>query len=67
MLKLVGEKDPLFELLNTLSMKCSYIIFDKDFVRDLLLETDLHKCDGNRLLTQACMNILLVTLVFNCF
>ena len=59
--KIIGEKHPLYELLNTLSMKCSYIIFDMDFVKDLLLETDLQKCAGNRLLTQSCVNILVVT------
>ncbi|XP_024988327.1 sister chromatid cohesion protein PDS5 homolog B-like isoform X2 [Cynara cardunculus var. scolymus] len=65
LLKIVGEKHPLYELLNTLSMKCSYIIFDMDFVKDLLLETDLQKCAGNRVLTQSCMNILVIIACFS--
>ncbi|KAJ9563026.1 hypothetical protein OSB04_008186 [Centaurea solstitialis] len=65
LLKIIGEKHPLYELLNTLSMKCSYIIFDMDFVKDLLLETDQQKCDGNRLLTQSCINILVIIACFS--
>ncbi|KAI3718580.1 hypothetical protein L6452_19457 [Arctium lappa] len=65
LLKIIGEKHPLYELLNTLSMKCSYIIFDMDFVKDLLLETDLQKCAGNRPLTQSCMNILVILACFS--
>lgn len=64
LLKIVDEKNPLYELLSTLSIKCSYIIFDKDFVKDLL-ETILQKCDGNKLLIQSCMNILLILACFS--
>ncbi|KAI3745336.1 hypothetical protein L1987_58447 [Smallanthus sonchifolius] len=60
LLKIVDEKHPLYELLSTLSIKCSYIFFDKEFAKDLVLETDLQKCDGNKLLTQSCMNILVI-------
>ncbi|XP_076934449.1 sister chromatid cohesion protein PDS5 homolog A-like, partial [Bidens hawaiensis] len=58
LVKIVGEKHPLYELLTTLSIRCSYTIFDKEFVKDLVVETDLQKCDKNKLLTKACMNIL---------
>ncbi|KAI3765368.1 hypothetical protein L2E82_15400 [Cichorium intybus] len=62
--KIVDEKHPLYELLSTLSIKCSYIIFDKNFVKDLLLEIDQQKSDGNNLLTQSCINILVILASF---
>ncbi|KVI01136.1 Armadillo-like helical, partial [Cynara cardunculus var. scolymus] len=58
LLKIVGQKHPLYGFLSTLSMKCSYILFNKDHVKDILLEADLQKSSRNRLLTQSCMNIL---------
>ncbi|KAI3499028.1 hypothetical protein L1887_34820 [Cichorium endivia] len=63
--KIVDEKHPLYELLSTLSIKCSYIIFDKNFVKDLLLEIDQQKSDGNNLLTQSCINILVILASFS--
>nr|GEV61445.1 sister chromatid cohesion protein PDS5 homolog B-like isoform X1 [Tanacetum cinerariifolium] len=65
LLKIVDEKRALYELLSTLSMKCSYMVFDKDFVKDLLLEVDLQKCDGEKILTQSCMNILVILARFH--
>ncbi|KAK9051851.1 hypothetical protein SSX86_028479 [Deinandra increscens subsp. villosa] len=60
LLKIVDEKHPLYEFLRTLSIKCSNIIFDKEFVKDLVLEIDLQKSDKNKLLTQSCLNILVI-------
>ncbi|KAI3682841.1 hypothetical protein L1987_83148 [Smallanthus sonchifolius] len=58
LLKIVGQKHPLYGILSILSIKCSYILFNKDYVKDILLEVDLLKSSRNRLLTQSCMNIL---------
>ncbi|KAL4585339.1 hypothetical protein LXL04_009957 [Taraxacum kok-saghyz] len=65
LLKIVGEKHPLYELLSTLSIKCSYLIFDKEFVKNLVLEIDQQKSDGNKLLTQSCVNILVTIASFS--
>nr|XP_043623301.1 sister chromatid cohesion protein PDS5 homolog B-like isoform X2 [Erigeron canadensis] len=65
LLKIVGEKDPLYELLRTLCMKCSYTIYDKEFVKDLILEVDLQKSEGNKVLTRSCMNILVIVACFS--
>lgn len=69
LLKIVGQKHPLYGILSILSMKCSYILFNKYHVKDILLEVDLQKSSGNKLLTQSCMNILVVnffTALFFC-
>ncbi|XP_024982599.1 sister chromatid cohesion protein PDS5 homolog A [Cynara cardunculus var. scolymus] len=65
LLKIVGQKHPLYGFLSTLSMKCSYILFNKDHVKDILLEADLQKSSRNRLLTQSCMNILVILASFS--
>nr|GMD40858.1 sister chromatid cohesion protein PDS5 homolog A isoform X1 [Ipomoea batatas] len=38
LLKILGEKHPLYDFLSILSLKCSYILFSKEHVRDILLE-----------------------------
>ncbi|XP_071707442.1 sister chromatid cohesion protein PDS5 homolog A-like [Rutidosis leptorrhynchoides] len=65
LLKIVGEKEPLYLFLSSLSLKCSYTIFDKEFVKELLIETDLQKSDGSKLLTQSCLNILVILACFS--
>ncbi|KAI3698227.1 hypothetical protein L6452_31340 [Arctium lappa] len=65
LLKIVGQKHPLYGILSTLSMKCSYILYNKDYVKDILLEADLQKSSRNRLLTQSCMNILVILASFS--
>ncbi|KAJ9566892.1 hypothetical protein OSB04_002858 [Centaurea solstitialis] len=65
LLKIVGQKHPLYGFLSTLSMKCSFILFNKDYVKDILLEADIQKTSKNRLLTQSCMNILVILASFS--
>jgi sister-chromatid-cohesion protein PDS5 len=60
LLKILGEKHQLYEFLSTLSLKCSYILFNKEHVKEILLEVDIQKSAGNTQLTLACMNILVV-------
>ncbi|KAL7600949.1 hypothetical protein Lser_V15G23567 [Lactuca serriola] len=64
LLKIVGQKHPLYGILSSLSIKCSYILFNKDYVKDILLEVDLHKSSGNKLLSQSCMNLLVILASF---
>ncbi|CAI9270247.1 unnamed protein product [Lactuca saligna] len=64
LLKIVGEKHPLYGILSSLSMKCSYILFNKDYVKDILLEVELQKSSGNKLLSQSCMNLLVILASF---
>ncbi|KAM7525318.1 hypothetical protein LguiA_015220 [Lonicera macranthoides] len=60
LLKILGEKHRLYEFLSTLSMKCSYILFNKEHVKEILLEVDIQKSAGNTQFTLACMNILVI-------
>ncbi|KAK1427905.1 hypothetical protein QVD17_16630 [Tagetes erecta] len=65
LLKIVGQKHPLYQFLSILSMKCSYILFNKDYVKDIFLELDLQKSSKNKLLTESCMNILVILASFS--
>ncbi|XP_076907861.1 sister chromatid cohesion protein PDS5 homolog A-like [Bidens hawaiensis] len=60
LLKIVGQKHPLYGVLSILSIKCSYILFNKDYVKDILLEMEL-----NRSSSQSCMNILVTLASFS--
>lgn len=60
LLKIIGQKHRLFDFLSTLSLKCSYLLFNKEHVKEILLEANLQKSAGHTEYTLACMNILVV-------
>ncbi|XP_028076507.1 sister chromatid cohesion protein PDS5 homolog A-A isoform X1 [Camellia sinensis] len=65
LLKILGEKHRLYDFLSSLSLKCSYVLFNKEHVKEILLEADLRKSAGNTQLTLACMNILVILACFS--
>ncbi|KAL1537227.1 sister chromatid cohesion protein PDS5 B-like isoform X1 [Salvia divinorum] len=60
LLKLLGDKDRLYEFLSALSLKCSYLLFDKDHVKEIVLEAGIHKSSGNNDSILSCMTILVI-------
>ena len=60
LLKILGMKHPLYEFLNTLSMKCSYVLFNKEHVKAILEEIVAQKSAENAQRTQSSMNLLVV-------
>ncbi|XP_057765095.1 sister chromatid cohesion protein PDS5 homolog A isoform X2 [Salvia miltiorrhiza] len=60
LLKLLGDEHKLYEFLSTLSLKCSYLLFDKDHVKEIVLEAGAHKSSGNSDLILSCMTILVI-------
>ncbi|XP_027920522.1 sister chromatid cohesion protein PDS5 homolog A-like isoform X2 [Vigna unguiculata] len=65
LLKILGEKHRLYEFLNTFSVKCSYLLFNKEHVKTILLETTAQKSAENAQHTQSCMNILVIIARFS--
>ncbi|GFY91653.1 binding protein [Actinidia rufa] len=65
LLKLLGKKHRLYDFLTTISLKCSYLLFNKHHVKELLLEADLQKSAGHARFTLACMNILVILARFS--
>ncbi|KAF8117115.1 hypothetical protein N665_0012s0121 [Sinapis alba] len=58
MLKILSEKHSLYEFLATLSIKCSYLLFSKEYVKEMLSEVSVRKAYKNNLGIQSCMDFL---------
>ncbi|XVE87621.1 hypothetical protein DITRI_Ditri19aG0002600 [Diplodiscus trichospermus] len=65
LLKILGERHRLYDFLSMLSLKCSYLLFNKEHVKEILLEATLQKASGNTLYIQSCMNILVILARFS--
>ncbi|KZV51246.1 hypothetical protein F511_05903 [Dorcoceras hygrometricum] len=60
LLSILGPKHPLYEFLDCLSLKCSCLLFNKDHVREILLEAGVQKSSGSNELILSCMTILVI-------
>ncbi|KAL2339290.1 hypothetical protein Fmac_013736 [Flemingia macrophylla] len=65
LLKILGEKHRLYGFLNTFSVKCSYLLFNKEHVKAILLEAVPQKSAENAQHAQSCMNILVIIARFS--
>ncbi|GAA0153559.1 chromatin/chromatin-binding, or -regulatory protein [Lithospermum erythrorhizon] len=65
LLRILGEKHHLYEFLGMLSIKCSYLLFNKEHVKEILLVTEHQKSTGNSQSLLACMNILVILARFS--
>ncbi|KAF4399484.1 hypothetical protein G4B88_022567 [Cannabis sativa] len=65
LLRILGEQHRLYDFLSTLSVKISYLLFNKEHVKELLLEVAAQKLAGNSLYTSSCMNILVILARFS--
>ncbi|CAK9156797.1 unnamed protein product [Ilex paraguariensis] len=65
LLGILGEKHRLYEFLSILSIKCSYFLFNKEHVKEILLKADIQKSAGSTQLTLSCMNILVILARFS--
>ncbi|XP_051133719.1 sister chromatid cohesion protein PDS5 homolog A [Andrographis paniculata] len=60
LLKILGQKHQLYEFLRTLSLKCSHLLFDKDHVKEILLEVGVQRSSGSTEPILSCMTILVI-------
>ncbi|KAJ7967846.1 sister chromatid cohesion protein PDS5-like A-A-like [Quillaja saponaria] len=65
LLNILGEKHRLYDFLNTFSLKCSHLLFNKEHVKAILLETSIQKAAGNGQSTLSCMNLLVILACFS--
>ncbi|CAK7323338.1 unnamed protein product [Dovyalis caffra] len=65
LLKILGEKHRLYDFLSSLYMKCSYLLFNKEHVKEILLDVKTHNSAGNMQLTKSCMDILVILARFS--
>ncbi|XP_004507589.1 sister chromatid cohesion protein PDS5 homolog A-like [Cicer arietinum] len=60
LLKILGVKHRLYDFLNTFSVKCSYVLFNKEHVKAILAETVAQNSAENAHCTQSCINLLVI-------
>ncbi|XP_016550308.1 sister chromatid cohesion protein PDS5 homolog A isoform X2 [Capsicum annuum] len=67
LLKILGEKHRLYDFLGTLSLKCSYILFNKEHVKEILQEMNIQKSAGSTDLVLSCTHLLVILARFSPF
>ena len=60
LLEILGQKHRLYGFLTTLSLKTSYLLFNKDHVREILLEARIQKTSESSEILASCMTVLVV-------
>ncbi|PIA26794.1 hypothetical protein AQUCO_08800003v1 [Aquilegia coerulea] len=65
LLNILGEKHPLYDFLGTLSMRCSYLLVDKECVTEILAGITKQKSSGETQFVRTCMNILVILARFS--
>ncbi|XP_073010251.1 sister chromatid cohesion protein PDS5 homolog A isoform X2 [Typha latifolia] len=58
LLKILGERHPLYDFMKMLSIRCSYLLINKEYVKEILLEAAEQKLAGSMKLISSCMNLL---------
>ncbi|CAN6448387.1 unnamed protein product [Victoria cruziana] len=64
LLKILGDRHPLFDFLGTLTTKCSLVLFNKEHIEEIFDELVLHKSAGNEKLVSSCMDFLMMLASF---
>ncbi|XP_020598033.1 sister chromatid cohesion protein PDS5 homolog A [Phalaenopsis equestris] len=65
LLKILGEKHSLYEFIDMLSVKCSYLLFNKELVKEIILESAEQKSTGDAKFILSCMDLLTVIASFS--
>ncbi|KAL6596694.1 hypothetical protein ACP70R_047337 [Stipagrostis hirtigluma subsp. patula] len=58
LLKILGEKHALYDFVGALTMRCSYLLVNKEYAKEILSEASEQKTSGNTKLISSCMNLL---------
>ncbi|XP_011002359.1 PREDICTED: sister chromatid cohesion protein PDS5 homolog A-B-like isoform X2 [Populus euphratica] len=65
LLKILGDKHRLHDFLSSLSMKCSYLLFNKEHVKEIILDVNKHNSAGNMNFTKSCLDLLVILARFS--
>ncbi|KAJ6991866.1 sister chromatid cohesion protein PDS5 [Populus alba x Populus x berolinensis] len=65
LLKILGEKHRLHDFLSSLSMKCSYLLFNKEHVKEIIVDVNKHNSAGNMNFTKSCLDLLVILARFS--
>uniref|UniRef100_A0A1D1Z6W4 Sister chromatid cohesion protein PDS5 B n=1 Tax=Anthurium amnicola TaxID=1678845 RepID=A0A1D1Z6W4_9ARAE len=64
LLRILGEKHPLYDFMGALSMRCSYLLFNKEYIKEILSEAVAQQSVGDRKFVSSCMNLLAILASF---
>ncbi|XP_043688840.1 sister chromatid cohesion protein PDS5 homolog A-B isoform X2 [Telopea speciosissima] len=65
LLRILGEKHRLHDFLSALSVKCSHLLFNKEHVKEILLEASRQNSAENAQYILSCMNLLVILARFS--
>ncbi|XP_016903052.2 sister chromatid cohesion protein PDS5 homolog A isoform X1 [Cucumis melo] len=65
LLKILGEKHRLYDFLDSLSVKCSYLLFNKEHVKEILRELEIQKSAGSMRDIKSSMTMLVILARFS--
>ncbi|KAJ0986902.1 hypothetical protein J5N97_005258 [Dioscorea zingiberensis] len=58
LLKILGERHPLYDFMGILSVKCSYLLFNQEYVKEILSMASEQHSGGDRKVLASSMNLL---------
>ncbi|MQM03150.1 hypothetical protein Taro_035926 [Colocasia esculenta] len=64
LLRILGEKHPLYDFMETLSMRCSYLLFNKEYVKVMLSDAVAEQSADDPKFVSSCMNLLAILASF---
>ncbi|KAJ4792820.1 hypothetical protein LUZ62_029207 [Rhynchospora pubera] len=64
LLKIIDEKHPLHDFMSMLSVRCSYLLINKEHVKEFISVSSEERSAGDGDLLSACMNLLTVIASF---
>ncbi|XP_042521110.1 sister chromatid cohesion protein PDS5 homolog A-B isoform X2 [Macadamia integrifolia] len=65
LLRILGEKHRLYDFLSALSVKCPHLLFNKEHVKEILLEASRQNSADNAQYILSCMNLLVILARFS--
>ncbi|KAI3870579.1 hypothetical protein MKX03_022772 [Papaver bracteatum] len=64
LLRIFGEEHKLHDFMSALSVKCSFLLFNKEYVKELISEATTQMSAGDAQLTHSCIDLLVMVARF---
>ncbi|KAI3974585.1 hypothetical protein MKX01_004500 [Papaver californicum] len=64
LLRILGEEHKLHDFLSALSVKCSFLLFNKEYVKEIISEATTQLSAGDAQLTRSCIDLLVMVARF---
>ncbi|KAI3928595.1 hypothetical protein MKW98_024196, partial [Papaver atlanticum] len=64
LLRIFGEEHKLHDFMSALSVKCSFLLFNKEYVKEIISEATTQMSAGDAQLTHSCIDLLVMVARF---